>query len=165
MLVIGISGKRNQGKSAVAIALASKLERCGVISVYDVVKFFYDYKSDEERGSVTEHIRRTQDNFLVDALKIKMSLESSRYDVFIIDDIFDSVLMNQIKKELNAQMVGALKPTLYNLPLKIRDNVESGILGEPDYVVRYSANYNELSKEINRLMEAFKEKGILAANN
>jgi|GEM_PF-2946353 len=162
MLAIGISGKRNQGKSAVAIALASRIERCSIISVYDIVKFFCDYKNNEDRDSITEYIRQTRDNFLVDALKVKMSLESSKYSVFIIDDIFDSILMNQIKKELNAQMIGVEKPALYNLPLKIRDNVAAGILGEPDYIVRYTANYNELSKEIDALMETFKEKGILA---
>lgn len=165
MLAIGISGKRNQGKSAVAVALASRMERCTVLSIYDIVKFFYDYKNDEERYSITEHIRQTKDNFLVDALKIKISLESSKYNTFIIDDIFDSVLMNQIKRELNAQMIGVEKPELYNLPLKIRNNVAAGILGEPDYVVRYSANYNKLSEEIDALMAMFREKGVIAPIN
>jgi hypothetical protein len=162
MLAIGISGKRSQGKSAVAIALASRIERCSIISVYDIVTFFNACKDDAERDAITEHIRQTRENFIVDSIKIKMSLETSKYNVFIIDDIFDSILMNQIKRELNAQIIGVEKPALYNLPLKIRDNVASGILGEPDYIVRYSSNYNELSKEIDALLGSFKEKGIFA---
>jgi len=162
MLAIGISGKRNQGKSAVALALASRIQRCTIISVYDIVTFFNNSKDYEERDAITEHIRQTRENFIVDSLKIKMSLESSKYNVFIIDDIFDSILMNQIKRALNAQIIGVEKPELSNLPLKIRDNVEYGILGEPDYIVRFSSNYNELLKEINTLMDSLKEKGIFA---
>ena len=163
MLVIGISGKRNQGKSSVALALSSRLRmRCTIVSVYDAVKFFCDCRSSEERDSVTEFIRNTCGNYLVDTLKLQIAMGSGKYDVFIIDDIYDSILMNQIKTELNAQIIGVEKMSLHKLPISIRDNVAAGMLGEPDFTVRYNAVYGELTKEIDGLITAFRGKGIIA---
>lgn len=163
MLIIAISGKRNQGKSAVAVSLASQFKRCTIISVYDVVNFFCNYQSDDERDAIVEQIRRARENYLVDSLKLRITLDSNKYDVFIIDDVFDSCLMNQLKTELNAQIVGIEKPSLHKLPISIRDNVATGLLGEPDYVVRFSFNTNELINEINCLMTAFRNKGLISA--
>ena len=162
MVAIGISGKRNQGKSNVAFALSSRIKRSTIISVYDVIKFFYDYRNIEERDAVAEQIRQVCGNYLVDTLKLRMAMASGKYDVVIIDDIFDSTLMNQIKTGLNAHIVGVEKVSLHNLPLSVRDNAATGLLGEPDYVVRYTTTYNELLKEIDGLIAAFKEKGVLA---
>jgi hypothetical protein len=162
MLVIGISGKKNQGKSRTAVALASRFKRCLIISVYDIVKLFRDYTNEDERDALTEQIRQVCGNYLVDSLKIRIAMVSNLYNVIIIDDIFDSVLMNQIKTELNAQIIGVEKPSLHSLPLMIRDNTASGILGEPDYIVRFNPNFNELSKELDGLMAVFKEKGVIA---
>ena len=160
MLIIGISGKHGQGKSRTAVAIAAQLKRCTIISVYDIVKFYNNYQSIEERNAIVSQIREVREDYLIDSLKIRIALASSLYDTFIIDDIFDSILMNQIKRELNAQIVGVEKPELHKLPLIIRDNIAAGVIGEPDYILRFSANYNELLKEVNKLLEALKAKGL-----
>jgi len=72
--------------------------------------------------------------------------------------------MNQIKTVLNAQIIGVEKTSLHSLPILIRGNIESGILGEPDYIVKFNPNFNELSKELDRLMITLKEKGIIAGH-
>lgn len=161
MLVIGVSGKKNQGKSRVAVALTSNFKRCLLVSVYDIVKHFRDYQSEDERDAIVEQIRKVCPYYLVDTLKLRIALVSNLYDVIIIDDIYDSVLMNQIKTKLNAQIIGVEKPLLHSLPLMIRDNVASGILGEPDYVVKFNPNINELTKELDKLMAALRNKGVI----
>lgn len=162
MLVLAISGKKAQGKSRVAVTLTSRFERCLLISVYDIVKHFCDYRNIDERDAIVKQIREISESYLVETLKLRIALASNLYNVVIIDDVFDSNLMNQIKTKLNAQVIGVEKPSLHSLPLIIRDNTESGILGEPDYIVKFSPNFNELTIELDGLMGTLRENGIIA---
>ena len=82
MLVFAISGKKDQGKSRVAVTLASRFKHCLIISVYDIVKHFYDYREADERDAIVEQIRLIHGSYLVDTLKLRILLHQLSHAFF-----------------------------------------------------------------------------------
>lgn len=163
MIIIAVSGYKEQGKSLVSSLLPSHLnnKKCINISYYDVLDLLIPGVRKTEKQTYINIINNVSPNYFIEHIKIKIALWQNLYDVIILDDIDTESAMQLVKFELKAVLIGVVKDYPYELPYIVRNVLTAKIMGKPDFILKNNMTINGLQSSIKMMIEIFKGKELI----